>query len=169
MEKDNIGLQGYIRLSVVLSTLHRNLERIKTSRVRPLGLKYGEVLMVYMLNRARDGLTAEQLSRACDLDRSLISRGVKSLKQKGLLDYPEPEKGKRPYGVRLKLTAKGREAGQTLTRFAREIGDTLDESISRFELQSMYTTLLKLIRVFERLNRPVSAGKKRAAVPSGGE
>lgn len=153
MEKAKIIMGGFVRLSTAITVLHKNLERVKTARVQSLNLKNGEVLMMYMLYDNPAGLSAEQLSRACHLDRSFISRSVQSLHAKHLILCQSIPEGKRRYGAKLYLSEKGEQVGYTLHKYVHEVQAFLNEGISRSDLEIMYTTLKKLTDRFEELNR----------------
>ena len=153
MENEQIIIKGYMRLSVILSALQKNLERVKTDRVQSLNLKNSEVFLVYMLHDNSDGLTAEQLSHACNLDRSLISRNLQSLKEKGMIVCPSAIEGKRSYASKLYLTEKGKQVGDAICDYEKVIQAYLNEGISRADLEIMYATLEKLRVRFEEVNR----------------
>ena len=153
MRKENVHISGFVRLSTALNLLQKNLERVKSDRVQALNLKNGEVLMMYMLYDNCDGLSAEQLSRACHLDRSLISRSVQSLHEKQLIVYPSIPEGKRRYGTKLQLSEQGQKIGEIIDRYAHNVQAFLDEGVPPEHLQIMYATLNKLCARFEELNQ----------------
>lgn len=157
-EEQPIVFNGYVRLSVVISSLQKNLERVKSDRVGPLNLKNSEVFIMYMLHDNPDGLSAEQLSQACRLDRSLISRSLPDLKEKGYIEFRDLPANKRRYGSKITLTESGREVGDKLIWWATKIQSYLDSGIPREHLEIMYQTLDKLREGFERLNRDPQLG-----------
>ena len=153
MEKEKPAGSGFIRLSNVITAVQKNLERIKTDRARPLNLKNGEALMMFVLYENPEGMSAEELSRICNLDRSLISRSVQSLSEKGLIVWQEKPDGKRRYGTKLTLSEQGMKAGAMVHHHANEVQAFLDEGIPKKDLEIMYNTLNKLCSRFEELNR----------------
>ena len=163
MEKDGVIIGGFVHLSTALTILQKNLERAKYDRVHQLNLKNSEVLLMYLFYDNPDGLSAEQLSRECQLDRSLISRSLRSLSLKKLITCPRLSESKRRYGSKLVLTEEGRRLGGIVKQYAREVQEFLDEGISREELHSMYRTLDKLCARFEELNEQTRAEKKAKA------
>ena len=153
MEKEKAAVSGFVRLSNVITAMQKNLERVKSDRAQPLNLKNGEVFMMFVLYENPEGLSAEALSRTCNLDRSLISRGVQALSEKGLVVWKEKPDGKRRYGTKLTLSEQGMKVGAMVHRHAAEVQAFLDEGIPREDLEIMYATLYKLCSRFEELNR----------------
>lgn len=148
-ENEHVIMRGYARLTAAMLSLQRNLERIKTEHARPLNLKNGEVFIMYMLYDNINGVSAEQLSKECGMDRAMISRSIQSLLDKGYLKFKDLPQGKRRYGTKICLSEQGMQIGKTVTRWATDIQDYLDEGIPREHIEIMYATLSKLC---ERLN-----------------
>ena len=153
MHKESVHISGFVRLSTAINLLQKNLERVKTGRAQEYNLKNGEVLMMYMLYTNQDGLSAEQLSHACYLDRSFISRSVQSLHEKQLIVCPSIPEAKRRYGTKLQLSEQGKKVGEIIDRYARNIQTFLDEGIPPEHLQVMYATLNQLCARFDELNQ----------------
>ena len=160
VQKEGVFISGFVRLSNALTILQKNLERAKSDRARPLNLKNGEVLVMYLFYDNPEGLSAEQLSRVCMLDRSLISRSLRSLSLKKLITCPRLAEGKRRYGSKLVLTEEGKRIGSIVKQHVREVQNYLNVGITSEELENMYTTLEKLCERFEELNRQTRALKK---------
>ncbi len=152
-----IVLPGYIRLSLLVSAILKNLEKLKASRVRALNLKNAEVFIMFMLQVNPEGLSAEELAQSCEMDRSLISRYIPSLMEKGYIEFRNLSAHKRRYGNKIVLTESGRRIGEIMYRWAYEIQTYLDRGISREQLENMYATLTRLREGFERLNRETGA------------
>ncbi|MCH5183937.1 MAG: MarR family transcriptional regulator [Oscillospiraceae bacterium] len=159
MERDGIIIGGFVHLSTALTILQKNLERVKYDRVHHLNLKNSEVLVMYLFYDNPEGLSAEQLSRECQLDRSLISRSLRSLSSKKLITCPRPSESKRRYGSKLVLTEEGKRLGALLKQYAKEVEAFLNVGIPREELLIMYKTLDTLCERFELLNRESRALK----------
>ena len=160
MEKDGVIIGGFVHLSTALTILQKNLERAKYDRVHQLNLKNSEVLVMYLFYDNPEGLSAEQLSRECQLDRSLISRSLRSLSLKKLITCPRISESKRRYGSKLVLTEEGKRLGSLLKQYAREVEDFLNVGIPRAELLTMYKTLDTLCERFELLNKQTRTSKK---------
>lgn len=160
MEKDGVIIGGFVHFSTALTILQKNLERAKYDRVHQLNLKNSEVLVMYLFYDNPEGLSAEQLSRECQLDRSLISRSLRSLSLKKLIFCPCLSESKRRYGSKLVLTEEGKRLGGLIKQHVREVQEFLNVGISREELYSMYNTLDKLCERFEELNKLTRTQKK---------
>lgn len=159
-KSDGIVISRFVRFSNALTSLQKNLERAKSDRARPLNLKNGEVLVMYLCYDNPEGLSAEQLSRVCMLDRSLISRSLRSLLAKKLITCPRIVEGKRRYGSKLVLTEEGRRIGQLVKQHVHEVTAFLTAEIPNEDMERIYTTLDKLCERFEELNRITRAQKK---------
>lgn len=160
MEKDGVIIGGFVHLSTALTILQKNLERAKHDRAHQLNLKNSEVLVMYLFYDNPEGLSAEQLSRECQLDRSLISRSLRSLSFKKLITCPRRSESKRRYGSKLILTEEGRRIGGLIKQYVREAQEFLNVGIAREELHNMYATLDKLCERFEAFNEQTRARKK---------
>lgn len=164
-ETEGIVISRFVRLSNTLTSLQKNLERTKSDRARPLNLKNGEVLVMYLFYDNPEGLSAEQLSRVCMLDRSLISRSLRSLSFKKLITYPHNVEGKRRYGNKLTLTEEGRRIGRIVKQHVHEVQAFLNIGIPNEDLEHMYTTLDKLCARFEELNHLTRTQEKAKKEP----
>ena len=88
-------------------------------------------------------MTASELAAKSMIDRSLISREIESLREKGYITA-ERSIGKRNYNSKIKLTEKGKEVAAKIENIAIEIQNSTDKGISEEELVQFYNTLEKL-------------------------
>ena len=63
--------------------LNRQMQRIKALEAQPLGLQANQVMCLYYLGSAREGLTAAQLTGLCREDKAAVSRTLAQLVERG--------------------------------------------------------------------------------------
>ena len=102
-----------------ITEINSEINAIKIKETEPLGLKGSHVMMLYELNRQRDGMTGAELSKALCLDKAAISRTASQLEDKGLVHIRQSQTGKR-YRALIVLTGDGEKTA-----------DMLDDKINR--------------------------------------
>ena len=105
-----------------------------------------------------EGLTAAEIAAVSMVDRSLVSREIETLKERG---YVKTEKAgsKRGYNVRFILTESGRSLAERIKIEAMRIQNKANANISEEELISFYSTLEKLYGNFVLLTTDNSEKK----------
>lgn len=163
MNKEKIVVGGYVRFSSLLASLQKSIEMAKTENVGKLNLKNGEVFLMYVLYDNANGLSAEQLSKMCKVDRSFVSRAIKSLSKKNFIYVDEIPEGKRRYNSKLYMTELGKMVGEVLHGLACDIQRYVDTDIPQEDINIMYRTLDKIQQNFDKLNKAVNKRKKTDA------
>ena len=97
----------------LISGIHRNIEKLKTKWTEPLGMKSVHIFWVYLLKDHPEGLTAAELARLSQTNRSLVSREIQNLIDLG---YVYTDKNHRSYGQKLKLSQSGVEAAKKISQ-----------------------------------------------------
>lgn len=121
----------------VVSRMNKSVQRIKREGVEDLGLKGAHVMCLHKLSAAPEGLTAAELSEACQEDKAAISRSVAELQERGLV---EVDSGKR-YRAAIRLTDRGRAvAGQVNERIATAVA-AISVSMDDAQRRAFYETL----------------------------
>ena len=100
--------------TVMIAGISRAIRRIKTEEMAEYELKSPHVSCIYYLYRSEEPLTAAELCGYCDEDKAAISRSIEYLEANGLIEK-RAEKNKR-YRTPLRLTEKGREIGEKLSK-----------------------------------------------------
>lgn len=134
----------------LISGVYRNIQKLMAHRAEQLGLKQVHVFWVYLLLCRPEGLTASELAKASQIDRSLVSREIDTLTEGGYVKTHQPT-GRRRYGWKFILTDKGMETALEISRIAREVQYGLDEGIPAEELDAFYRTLRRLLHNFDNL------------------
>lgn len=139
-------LKRFVAFSMLNEESSKNMQRIKAAYMGTLGLHSGDAMLLAVLSRHEDGLSASELARACKLDKAAISRALPPLLEKGEVAYREPHTGKRSYRSRLILTEKGRETVKKMNAFTVDTVKRTSEDIPSEELATFYSVFRKIER-----------------------
>lgn len=128
----------YIKFSLMVEQLAKNLQKLKNSCMAEFGLRSVHVTCIVRLGHSVDGLTSAQLSDACDVDKSLISRVVGELEEKGFVVYEESDK---IYRRRILLTERGMEVFESIRGILFDSIDAVRGTISDSDVETFYSVL----------------------------
>lgn len=144
----------FVTFTISISKLNKLIQKLKTDGMKMFALKGVHTLCLYQLIGKTDGMTATQITSACDLDPALVSRTLGELAQKDLI-----KKIGRPgkYHAKYCLTVKGEEVAAEAKMIIAAIQETVDMGISKTELDVFYKVLSTLIHNFEELSDDTSA------------
>ena len=107
--------------TVLINRISRNIRKIKNQEMAAYQLRSSHISCLYYLYTI-DGLTSTGLCERCEEDKATISRSLEYLEKNGFLAC---EAGSaRRYKSPLRLTEKGREAGE---KIAGKIDGVLEE------------------------------------------
>ena len=70
---------------LLISGIYKEIQRIESHRIKEMELKSVHVLWLYLLQKHPEGLSAAELARRGDIDRSLVSREIGMLVKRGYL------------------------------------------------------------------------------------
>jgi DNA-binding MarR family transcriptional regulator len=129
----------------LIEGIHKSVNKIKLTIAPTLGVKSVHIFWLYELMAHPAGLTAATLAAKSRIDRSLISREVEELRERGYVEVTGGGGEKRKnYNSRIRLTERGRALAQTITTYAMAAQSAADAGISEEELSAFYATLEKL-------------------------
>ena len=113
-------------------------------------MKSVHIFWVYLLKNHPEGLTASELSRHSQSNRSLVSREIQELIDLG---YVQAEKvtTQRRYGQNLMLTQSGQQIAQRISQASLEIQNQVSAGIPEEDLHVLYRTLGILMENFHHL------------------
>ena len=134
----------------LISSIYRDIQKLKTKWTEPLGMKAVHIFWVYLLNKHPQGLSASELSRHSQSNRSLVSREIQELIDLGYV-YAEPSTQHRRYGQKLKLTPTGKTAAERIAEATLQIQNKVNAGISETDLIIFYRTLEILMGNFHTL------------------
>jgi DNA-binding MarR family transcriptional regulator len=147
--------ERFEQFSSLISGIYRDIQKLKAKWTEPLGLKAVHIFWVYLLKNHPEGLTASELSRHSQSNRSLVSREIQELIDMGYVQAGKPS-GQRRYGQKLTLTTSGSEIAETISQASVEIQNKVNAGIPEEDLIVLYRTLGILMENFHRLTEQSS-------------
>lgn len=147
--------ERFEQFSSLISGIYRDIQKLKAKWTEPLGLKAVHIFWVYLLKNHPEGLTASELSRHSQSNRSLVSREIQELIDLGYVQAGKPS-GQRRYGQKLTLTPSGSEIAETISHASVEIQNKVNAGIPEEDLIVLYRTLGILMENFHRLTEQSS-------------
>ena len=137
-------LERFVAFSMLNEESSKSMQRIKSAYMGALGLQSSDAILLAILSRHEDGLTAAELARACSIDRAVVSRALPRLLSSGVILCSEPPSQKRGYRSRLILTEKGQSTVEKMNGFAVETVRRTSCDISTEDIATFYRVFRKL-------------------------
>ena len=144
--------ERFEEFSTLITSVHGNIQKLKARYKTQLGLKPVHVFWIYLLRTHPEGMSASELAAAAQSNRSLVSRSINELFDKGIV-FTQENSSKRRYGWKLMLTDKGRQLADIITSIAADIQKTVSRDISEEDLITFYRTLRILENGLDKLNQ----------------
>ena len=123
--------------TVLISSINRNIRRVKTDIMAEHDLKCPHISTLYYLY-AEGNLTLKELCELCREDKGAISRSVKSLAEDGLVDTNSIST---KYKNKLSLTEKGKIIGKDIANKIDVAVQKATEGLSEDEKDFVYRGL----------------------------
>ena len=142
--------ERFEQFSSLISGIYRDIQKLKTKWTEPLGMKAVHIFWVYLLKNHPEGLTASELSRHSQSNRSLVSREIQELIDLGYVQISCASTHRR-YGQKLILTQSGLEVARRISEASLEIQNRVNAGIPEADLIILYRTLNILMENFHRL------------------
>lgn len=142
--------ERFEQFATLISGIYRDIQKLKTKWTEPLGMKSVHIFWVYLLKNHPEGLSASELSRHSQSNRSLVSREIQELINLGYV-YAEDIPKQRRYGQKLRLTESGLAVAQRISEASLEIQHVVNAGIPEDDLITLYRTLEILMRNFHTL------------------
>ena len=143
-----------------ISGLYRAVQRLRAQFADAAGVSSVHLFWLYLLREYPDGLAASRLAELSNIDRSLVSRQLKQLLERGLV-AADGKKGKRRYGWKIRLTGTGRTLAEQIAREALAIQMQAGRGISPEELAAFYRVLGVLNQNFNEISITGGAYEER--------
>lgn len=138
-------IERFRKFVLLVEGIRKSVQKIKFNNAPDFGVKGVHTLWVYELLCHPEGMTASELAAKSMIDRSLISREIEPLVQKGYIKVAESGR-KRSYNTKITLTEEGKKIAVGIGEIAMDIQNRADGGISDSELESFYSTLEKLYK-----------------------
>ena len=135
--------ERFEEFSALISSVHGNIQKLKTRYTTQLDLKAVHVFWLYLLRAHPEGMSASELAAAGQSNRSLVSREIDELFDKGII-FTQDNGDKRRYGWKLMLTDKGRQLADAISAVVTDIQNTVSRDIPEEDLITFYRTLRTL-------------------------
>ena len=143
--------ERFEEFSSLISSVHGNIQKLKIRYTTQLGLKAVHVFWLYLLRTHPEGMSASELAAAGQSNRSLVSREIDELFDKGII-FTQDNSDKRRYGWKLMLTSKGRQLADVISAVVADIQNAVSQDIPEEDLITFYRTLRVLANGFGELN-----------------
>ena len=144
--------ERFEEFSSLISCVHGNIQKLKARYTTQLGLKPVHVFWLYLLRTHPEGMSASELAAAVQTNRSLISRELDTLFDKGII-YTQGNGDKRRYGWKLMLTDKGKQLADIISAVITDTQSTVSQGIPEEDLITFYRTLRILANSFDQLTK----------------
>ena len=131
------------KFALLIDGVQKCIQKFKTNIAPALGVKSVHVLWIYELYIHPEGLTSAELAVRSNIDPSLISRELATLKRKGYITR-EVTPGKRNYNSRITLTDDGKALAKRIYDVAYDVQSRVGMGISPEEIATFYSVLEKL-------------------------
>ena len=142
--------ENYRLFSLYLGHLKKCVDIIEARFGEKFSIKGVHPFWIYELSRYPGGLTATELSKLCDVNRSLVSREMPVLLEQGIVFIREENAGKK-YNRRFLLTEKGQTLAKEVSATAEEMQQKADRGISAEEMV-IFRKVLKTMSInFENM------------------
>ena len=143
-----------------ISGLYRAVQRLRSQFAQTSGVGSVHLFWLYLLREYPEGLAASRLAELSNIDRSLVSRQLKPLLARGLVQTGE-QTGKRRYGWKIRLTQEGIALAEKIAAQALAIQNCAGRGVSAEELAVFYRVLGALNRNFSEIS--ISGGRTHEA------
>ena len=137
-ENKNVN-DRFMRFSIAMETISKNVQRYKNEQLSPFGLKSMHLMFLYCLGQAENGLTATELSKSCGVDKAFISRMAADLRSMGYIGSVDQDGGH--YKKRLELTERGWEIIADINDRINLAVEKVTADVSREHLEIFYAVL----------------------------
>lgn len=134
-----------------IAGLYRSVQRLRAQFAETAGVGSVHLFWLYLLREHPEGLSASRLAELSRIDRSLVSRQVKPLLARGLVET-SGETGKRRYGWKIRLTQEGKALAEKIAAEALAIQNLAGRGISPEELAVFYRVLSTLHQNFSTVS-----------------
>ena len=133
-----------------IAGLYRSVQRLRAQFAEQAGVGSVHLFWLYLLREYPQGLSASRLSALAQIDRSLVSRQLKPLLERGLVET-NGETGKRRYGWKIQLTPDGQALAEQIAQEAYVIQRAAGRGIPAEDLAVFYRVLGALNENFDEI------------------
>lgn len=128
----------YITFSISIEQIAKNLQKLKNDKMAMFDLRSVHVTCLVKLGQTQSGMTGAELAETCGVDKSLISRVIGELEEKGYVCYEVCDK---KYRRKIFLTENGFTVLEEIRKILSEAVDAIRGDVSDAELECFYRVL----------------------------
>lgn len=128
----------YITFSITIEQIAKNLQKLKNERMALFGLRSVHLTGLIRLGQSKNGLTGAELAETCGVDKSLISRVIGELEEKGYVCYEVCDK---KYRRKIYLTESGKRVLDEVRKMLFDVVDTVRGDASDEDVECFYRIL----------------------------
>ena len=140
----------YVNFTVAITKLNKLIQKIKSYEISQYGLQPIHVSCGYYLSKNPQGLTAKELCEMTLDDKAAISRALKTLQEKGIVEYVP-----RGRNEIVRLTNEGKKLSKVISKkinSAVEAGSVnITEEQRKFFYDSMMEISNNLIEYYQKI------------------
>lgn len=129
----------YENFTVAIIKLDKLIQRIKSYEISKYGLQPIHVSCEYYLSKNPQGLTAKQLCEMTLEDKAAISRALKTLQERGIVEYTSHGRNEI-----VKLTDEGNELANTISAKINSAVQAGSANITEEQRKFFYDSLLEI-------------------------
>ena len=134
--------ERYNEFTLLIEGTHKLIQKIKVDKAKEFGIKGVHVFWLCRLLAQPDGMTSAELAAQRMIDRSLVSREIDELLEKGYVQIDKKSLGKRrSYNSIITLTPEGEKIAKKISDIAIDIQSEANKGIREAELVAFYRTL----------------------------
>ncbi len=144
-------IDRFERFSLAISDIYKCWHKLAGEEMEKYGLKGTH--SVYLLTMAKypDGLTAPQICEYCGRDKSDVSRMMSIMEEKGLVIKEGVHQ--KLYGGAFKLTEKGLEAAEQVSRRASRAVETAGKDLTEENRKIFYDALDSIVSNLNEMSK----------------
>lgn len=130
----------------LIASIEKEIQRIKTAELARFGLRAGDLMCIYNLQKHPEGLTSAELARVAGIDRAAVSRVVSRLSADGFVEVGDDEgatSGR--YRAPLRLTEMGHAVMVEVDDIIRNVVSEAGSGLSPSNREAMYSSLSSVL------------------------
>lgn len=155
----------FLRFSTATDSVIKRIQKYENIRLSSFGIRSMHLMYLYCLDKAEDGMTPANLSRACGVDKAFISRISNHLSERGYIEFEDKTALHCiRYRRKIHLTPAGREVMKQINSIVDSTVDSVTIGVSEDELETFYAVLSKLESNLESLSLSESGTDNAPAV-----
>ncbi|MBQ7364750.1 MAG: winged helix-turn-helix transcriptional regulator [Clostridia bacterium] len=140
-------IDRYALFRIYVENLSKSLQKYENSKMSSLSMRGIHALCLFQLGKHPEGMTASELSQACEVDKALISRVVAELLELSHIAHKNPQKTK--YRSKLVLTDSGKACLRQVTHWVCDAIRDLKSEITSEELNAFFKVITILNRFLD--------------------